>query len=249
MPNNTANSKMRQYLQLIIDNYNKDREIRMESSGGKNTIWIYDIIDSWWGISAEQVGKALAEFGGADVEIYLNSPGGDVFEGRAIQTRLKQYAGNTSLYIDGYAASAATTVALGADKRIIAEGAFFMIHNSWTIGFGEKKDLRKTADLLEQIDDAIGSDYAAITGEGRDIITQWMDDETWFNANKTVELGFAHETYSGDSSEQAKNRAAWNLSAYKNAPAALTEPPTPNNTIERPSREGFERYLDMIQIG
>lgn len=240
-------NKMRQYLQLIIDNHGKERSLRAESTESGNVIWMYDIIDAWWGISAEQVGKTLAEFGGADVDIYLNTPGGDVFEGRAIQTNLKRYAGNVTVHMDGLVASAGTTVALGGDKRIISQGARFMIHNSWTLGFGDKNDLQKTVDLLSRIDEDIAGDYAAVTGEDRATITQWMDDETWFSAQQALDHGFAHEIFTGEDDKAAKNRMRWNLSAYSNVPEDLINH-APQQS-ERPCRDKLDRYLDMIRIG
>jgi len=230
-------------LQLIVENRDREKQLRAEQTATGNVVWLYDIIDSWFGVSALDVGKAIENFGGADFDLYLNSPGGDVFEGRAIQTLLRRHPGNVTVHIDGLAASAATTVALGGNKRIIADGAFFMVHNSWTLGLGDRNDLRKTADLLEQADDAIGSDYAAATGEERSVITQWMDDESWFNAARSVELGFADEIFSGDDSKAAQNRAAWNLSAYHNVPKDIAAPPEPQFS----SREKLGRYVDMIE--
>lgn len=237
---------MQKLLQLIVENKDKPKQLRNEDHGERGSIWLYDVIDPWWGVSAESIGQALQSFGGKPVDLYLNSPGGDVFEGKAMQTRLKAYAGEVTVHIDGIAASAATTVALGADKRIIADGAFFMVHNSWTIAFGNKAEMRKTANLLEQIDNAIGKDYAAATGENADTIKSWMDEETWFSAEAAKAAGFVHEIFTGDDDEAAKNRATWNLSAYANAPKALTERPakTPEPVCDRAH---MGRYVDMLQ--
>lgn len=239
-------NKMRQLLQLIIDNHDRDSTIRAESKGDRAAVYMDGVIDPWFGISAHAVGRTLEDIGGLDIDIYLNSPGGDVFEGRAIQTRLKRYTGNVSVHIDGLAASAATTVALGGDRRVIAEGAFWMIHNSWTLGFGDRNDLRKTADLLERIDDAIGSDYAAVTGEERSQIVSWMDSETWFSATEAKSHGFVHDIFSGDDAATASNRSAWNLAAYKNAPKALTERPKPEPDA-RQNRARLGQYIDMLE--
>lgn len=242
-------NKMRQLLQLIVENKDRKKEFRAESTDSGNVIWMHDVIDPWFGVTAIDVGKALEGFGGQDVDVYLNSPGGDVFEGRAIQTRLKAYAGNVTVHIDGLAASAATTVALGADRRIIADGAFFMVHNSWTLGFGDRHELQKTAGLLAQIDDAIGRDYAVATGADHDQITQWMDDESWFSAADALKHGFVHEVFTGDDTKAAENRNAWNLAAYKNVPQALLDKPIPPSEPEhlQQNREHLGRYLDMIE--
>ncbi|MEZ0147962.1 MAG: head maturation protease, ClpP-related [Candidatus Reddybacter sp.] len=236
---------MQKLLQLIVENKdNKPKQLRAEDTGDRGQIWLYDVIDPWWGVSAESISKALDGFDGKPVDLYINSPGGDVFEGRAMQTRLKAYSGEVTAHIDGIAASAATTVALGADKRVIADGAFFMVHNSWTIAFGNKSEMRKTADLLEQIDNAIGADYATATGESRDTITAWMDDETWFDAQAALDKGFANSIFTGDDDEAAKNRATWNLSAYGNVPKALTDKP-PKQEYDRAH---MQRYVDMLNV-
>ncbi|WP_052481027.1 head maturation protease, ClpP-related [Gilvimarinus agarilyticus] len=238
---------MQQLLQLIIDNKDRKKNLRAEQADSGNVLYLYDIIDPWFGVTATDMAHAMETFGGADFEMRINSPGGDVFEGRAIQTRLKQYPGNIHVMIDGLAASAATTVALGGKTRTMAAGAFFMVHNSWTLAFGNRHDVRKTGDLLEQIDDAIGADYAAATGKERDQIVQWMDDETWFSATDAKANGFIQDIYTGDDAQAAKNRNAWNLSAYKNVPKALTEQPTPEPP--QPDRAHMARYLDMLELG
>lgn len=236
---------MQKLLQLIIENKDKGpKQLRAEQNDDRGAIWLYDVIDPWWGVSAESIAKALAGFDGKPVDLYINSPGGDVFEGRAMQTRLKAYSGEITAHIDGIAASAATTVALGADNRVIAEGAFFMVHNSWTVSFGNKAEMRKTADLLEQIDNAIGADYAAATGETREVITAWMDDETWFDADAAVDKGFASSKFTGDDDKAASNRATWNLSAYSNVPKALTQPPIK----QEHDRAHMQRYVDMLNV-
>ncbi len=237
---------MQQLLQLIVDNKDKPKQLFAELIGDRGSIWLYDVIDPWWGVSAESIGKALAGFDGKPVDLYINSPGGDVFEGRAMQTQLKAYAGEVTAHIDGLAASAATTVALGADKRVIADGAFFMVHNSWTMAFGNKTEIRKTADLLEQIDGAIAKDYAVATGEDAATITGWMDDETWFDAQAALDAGFASSIFTGDDDKAAQNRATWNLSAYSNAPKALTEKPEPQQPA--PDRAHMQRYVDMLNV-
>ena len=235
---------MQKLLQLIIDNKDKPRQLRSEDNGERGTIWLYGVIDPWFGVGAESIATALEAFGGKPVDLYLNSPGGDVFEGRAMQTRMKAYSGEITVHIDGVAASAATTVALGADKRVIADGAFFMIHDSWTWALGNKKEMRKTGDLLDQIDNAIGADYAVITGESREVITGWMSDETWFDAKTAFDLGFVNSIFTGDDDEAAKNRATWNLSAYANVPKALTDKPPK----QEHDRAHMQRYVDMLNV-
>ncbi len=240
-------SKMQKLMQLISDNKDRERGIRSETiDGGECTLWIYDVIDKWWGVSAEAVGEALESFSGADVAVRINSPGGDVFEGRAIQTLLKQYSGKVTIMIDGVAASAASTVALGGNKRVIADGAFFMIHNSMTVVWGNKEEMRETADFLEKIDGAIGKDYAVATGESREQIETWMNEETWFDAEEAKQHGFVDEIFTDDTEDEATNRSTWNLSAYGNTPKSLAE--KPKLELRSPVRDRMSCYIDMVEL-
>lgn len=194
------------------------------------TLYIYDVIDASWGVSALEVGKALAQLDPqSTLHLRINSPGGDVFEGRAIRTLVEQFPGRTVAHVDGLAASAATTIADGADEIEIAEGGFFMIHNGWTLGMGNKGELRKTADLLEKIDGAIVADYARRTGQPLEQLVQWMDAETWFTADEAVQHGFAARKAAAPDKDAPQARAArhWNLAAYERAPEALCAPAAP----------------------
>jgi ATP-dependent Clp protease protease subunit len=233
------NEKMRQYLQLIIDNQARPRDFRAEGDGAVGKIYLYDIIDPWWGVSAADVAGALDAMGGKDVDLFINSPGGDVFEARAIYSRLKGYTGAVRAHIDGLAASAATTVAMGAHSRSMTDGAFFMIHNSWTLAFGDKNDFGKTAALLDQIDGAIAKDYVAATVLGIEEVQSMMDDETWLSAADAKTYGLVDDV---KEEVEAKNTKTWNLSAYQNAPDELISPPN-----EQPDRGRLLRYLDMLE--
>jgi ATP-dependent Clp protease protease subunit len=178
-----------------------------------------------------------------------------VFEGRAIRTHLSQFAGKVVAHVDGLAASAATTVADGADEIVIADGAFFMIHNSWTLAYGNKGELRKTADLLEKVDGAIVADYAKRTGLDVAQLAEWMNAETWFTADEAVEHGFASrkaETPKAAESDGAKDASArrWNLTAYDKIPKALLEaPPAPAAEPDYAAlRAHNERRLAVFQF-
>ena len=157
-----------------------------------SVIYLYDVIDSdpYWGFTALNMAGLLTDANGSDIQLRINSPGGDVFEARAISTVLQQYPGKVDVFIDGLAASAATYIALAGDSVQMAEGAFFMIHNAWTYTAGDKNDFRSLADDLDKIDASIAADYGKKTGLDAEKITQWMDAETWFNAEESLENGF-----------------------------------------------------------
>lgn len=206
-------------LQLLRDNAQRQPQgLRMEQTAEAATIYLYDVIDPYWGISATEVVKQIAGLHGTPIHLRINSPGGDVFDGRAIATAIAQH-GNVTAWIDGLAASAATYVATAAKTVNMAEGAFFMIHEAWTYAYGNKRDLTDTAALLDKIDQSIVNDYARKTGQATDQLNTWMQAETWFDASEAKSNGFVDAIV-----DSATASNSWNLSAYANTPKALLEP-------------------------
>ncbi|MYM25773.1 Clp protease ClpP [Duganella sp. FT135W] len=151
---------------------------------------------------------------GKKVTLRVNSPGGDVFDGRAMAAAIAQH-GDVHAVIEGLAASAATYVTIACASVSIAPGSFYMIHNAWTMAYGNKDELIKTAELLAKIDESIIDDYEKKTGKTRDEIAAWMAAETWFTAEEAVTNGFADKVSDG-----AKVENKWDLTAYNNAPPA-----------------------------
>ena len=206
---------MKQLINLIKSNLDKPRSISVDNE--ISTIWIYDTIgaDMFGGVDAQEVARQIASMTGETITLRINSPGGDVFAGRAIAAALKASKAKVVAYVDGLAASAATTILMAADEIVMAEGSFLMVHNSMTFTYGNKEEFLEIAGLLEQIDEAIAADYIQRTGKDKDKVKKWMDDETWFSAADAVEQGFADSIADTNGT---KNAAAWNLSAYNNAP-------------------------------
>ena len=250
---------MKRLLQLLRDNAAKERQplnLVRNAASQDAALYIYDVIDRYWGVSAEAVAKAISGLdASATLHVHINSPGGDVFEGRAIRTAIQQHQGKTVAHIDGLAASAATTISDGADEVEIATGAFYMIHNGWTWMYGNKNDFRKEADLLDKIDAAIVADYARRTGLDVDQLVTWMNNETWFSAEEAVEHGFANRLMEAPSKTEASNKTQqkWNLAAFEHAPKSLLEQPapapTPDPVIEAAvQRERNERRLQLLSL-
>jgi ATP-dependent Clp protease protease subunit len=129
---------------------------------------------------------------------------------------LREHPSKVIAHVDGYAASAASYIALAADEVEIADGAMFMIHKAWTVAWGNSDDLLATAALLEKLDADLVREYAATTGADEKQIEQWLRDETWFTADEAVEHGFADRKSA--EFDGAKARAEWDVSACKNAP-------------------------------
>lgn len=184
------------------------------------TIYLYDQIakDSFWGdsVSAKDVIVALDSIDSPTINVRINSPGGDVFEGDAIYNALRRKAMKSKIvvYIDGVAASAAAFVAMAGDEVEIAENAFLMIHESWTYAVGNKRDIAKTTDLLGKVDVTIATMMASRSGQPIEDVTKWMEAETWFDAKEATEKKFADrigttaKTQVSDSTARAAAR--WN---------------------------------------
>lgn len=215
----------RKLFALARDNAGKGAGIRSEVSGDTATIYVYDVIDAFWGVSAADVTKALAGITAPNIVLRINSPGGDVFEARAMMTAIAEHPATVTAKIDGLAASAASVLALAADTVEIAEGGFYMIHQAWTFALGNADDLRTTAGLLDKIDGSLVADYAARTGKTADEISAWMKAETWFSAQEAVDAGFCNAVMPSTSKAKAQG---FNLAAFSNAPKALTEQPGPD---------------------
>lgn len=155
------------------------------------------------------------------IHLRINSPGGDVFDARAIATAITQHKSTVVAHVDGLAASAASYIAIAADEVEMAPGSFLMIHKAWTFAFGNSEDLLSTAALLEKIDGSLAADYAKKTGKSNAQIEDWMSAETWFTAEEAVTEGFAGKV-SEDPDEAVEN--SWDLSVFAHAPKLKAAP-------------------------
>lgn len=230
---------MKKLVQLIRNNAGREpAKIRDEADPA--TLFLYDIIDPYWGVGAADFNKALAGLLGQKVTLRVNSPGGDVFDGRAMAAAIAQH-GDVHAVIEGLAASAATYVTAAAASVAIAPGSFYMIHNAWTMAYGNKDDLTQTAALLGKIDDSIIDDYAKKTGKTRDEIAAWMSAETWFTAQEALDNGFVDSISDG-----AKASNKWNLDVYDKAPKIA--PPDDSQQWEQVRQRNLNR-LRLHEIG
>lgn len=234
---------MNKILQLCLDNAKREKQVfNLVRNEAEATIYIYDIIDPYWGVSASAVIAALNQVADAPVlHIRINSPGGSVFESRAIIEAIKRFAGTTIAHIDSLAASAATSIALACNEVEISEGGFFMIHNASGMAWGDKADMRKTADLLEKVEGSIIAEYAAETGQTTEQIIAWMEAETWFDASEAIAAGFVDRMQS-----TAKVGNTWNLAAFAKAPVAIHAPPAPAASIVAPPEPVVEPAAPVV---
>lgn len=162
-----------------------------------NELYILDIIGSGWfeeGVTTRSVRDELAKLNKDErLTVYIDSPGGDVFQGVAIRAQIAQWPSGVDVMVLGLAASAASFIATAGDKVSMAEGSMLMVHDPWTIAVGNADDFRKAAGMLDQIAENIVGAYAKKSGKGDEEIRAIMKAETWMSPEKAIEFGLADE--------------------------------------------------------
>lgn len=137
-----------------------------------------------------------------DISVWINSPGGDVFAAAQIYNMLMDYPHNVTVKIDGLAASAASVIAMAGTEVQMSPVAMMMIHNPMTVAIGDSAEMQKASAMLDEVKESIMNAYEIKTGLSRTKISHLMDAESWFNAKKAVELGFADKILFSDNSEE-----------------------------------------------
>ena len=140
-----------------------------------------------------QLFKEELNAGAGDITVWINSPGGDCVAAAQIYNMLMDYKGNVTVKIDGIAASAASVVAMAGTKVLMSPVSMMMIHNPMTVAFGNTAEMQKAIDMLSEVKESIINAYEIKTGMSRTKLAHLMDAETWMDANKAIELGFADE--------------------------------------------------------
>lgn len=189
-----------------------------KAKGKRGEIYVYEAIGEGWfgGITAKSFSDTLRELGDVKaLDIYINSPGGSVFDGIAIHNQIRRFNGERIVHIDGIAASIASVIAMAGDEIRIAANGMIMIHDPWGVAIGTAGDMRKTAESLDKVRDTILDTYIAKTAGKREQISDWMAAETWMNADEAVERGFATQK-TEDKNVQASFQM---LDQFRNTPA------------------------------
>ena len=148
--------------------------------------------ETWWGDEVTpQMFRSELNAAEGDIDLWINSPGGDCYAAAQIYNMLMEYKGNVNVKIDGIAASAASVVAMAGSSVEISPLGMLMIHNPMTVSIGDTHEMERTITFLAEIKESIINAYELKTGLSRAKISRLMDAETWMNAKKAVELGFA----------------------------------------------------------
>lgn len=143
-----------------------------------------------------QMFKDELNMGNGDITVWINSPGGDCVAAAQIYNMLANYKGKVTVKIDGIAASAASVIAMAGNTVLMSPVSMMMIHNPATVAFGDHTEMEKAIEMLDGVKDSIINAYVLKTGMSRAKLSRLMDAETWMDATKAVEFGFADDIIS-----------------------------------------------------
>lgn len=194
-----------------------------KTKGKSGEIYIYsEIGDGWFGgMSAASFADALKSVGKVDtLDVYINSPGGNLFDGIAIYNQLARFEARKIVHVDALAASIASVIAMAGDTIKMAANAQMMIHDPWGVVVGTSEDMRRTAETMDQCRDTILDTYVARAKCDRDECQKWMSDETWMRASTALERGFCDEIEEVEQAEPMDS-AFTLLAKFKNTPPEL----------------------------
>ena len=206
--------------------------------------------ETWWGdeITPAMFKSELFSDKG-DITIWLNSPGGDCIAASQIYSMLMDYPHNVTVKIDGIAASAASVIAMAGTKVLMAPTALMMVHNPLTIAIGDTDEMQKAISMLDEVKESIINAYQVKTNQSRAKISHWMDAETWMNANKAIELGFADGVLEDSKRHQATPTYAFSRRAVTNSlldKVKTKEQPQPKPEPQGVLAESLQKRLNLI---
>ena len=206
--------------------------------------------ETWWGdeITPAMFKSELFSDKG-DITIWLNSPGGDCIAASQIYAMLMDYPHNVTVKIDGIAASAASVIAMAGTKVLMAPTALMMVHNPLTIAIGDTDEMQKAISMLDEVKKSIINAYQVKTNQSRAKISHSMDAETWMNANKAIELGFADGVLEDSKRHQATPTYAFSRRAVTNSlldKVKTKEQPQPEPEPQGVLAESLQKRLNLI---
>jgi ATP-dependent protease ClpP protease subunit len=195
--------------------------IKAKKGTNRAEILIYDEI-GMFGVSAEAFKKEVDALDVATIDVRLNTPGGSVWDGVAIYNSLVSHKAKIITWVDSLAASAGSLIAMAGDVRMIAENAFLMIHEPWTVAVGNSGEFRSVANRLDKLTTSYVKTYAGASGLHNQQVLTMMEAETWLDAEEAVKLGFADEEFNiAGEDKNFTTSGRYDLSKYKNVPQGL----------------------------
>ncbi|MEB9454433.1 head maturation protease, ClpP-related [Bacillus anthracis] len=211
-------------------------EVLNSANTEETDLYMYGSISaySWYdGISSSKVREQLKNVTAKTINVHINSGGGDVFESIAISNLLKNHSATIVVHIDGLAASGASVIAMAADKIIMPKNTMMMIHKAWTYAAGNAEGLRKVADRLDKIDNAVTESYTSRFVGEKSELESLLAEETWLTAEECKTFGFCDEISDEivipddneeDDDEELEPAKAKILNKYKSSAQVQAEP-------------------------
>lgn len=205
---------------------------------------------SFWGEDSDVIPAEFRqelESGKGDINLWINSRGGDVFAAAQIYTMLKEYPGKVKVKIDGLAASAASVIAMAGDTVEMSPVSMLMIHNPLTICIGNANDMKATIERLEVVKETIMNAYGKKTKLSRDKLSEMMDAEKFMDAKEAVELGFADSIlYDGNEGDEGKTKNADYRQIFANLLTSKMLDKQTTNLIDKVSAGQFYKRLNLL---
>jgi ATP-dependent Clp protease protease subunit len=254
-------------LQLLAENRHAfvpmAQRIQREDDSDEATVYLYDPIvgdrwmaEYWGGVCPQDFVPAVRAIQAATIHLRVNCPGGDIIATEAMCQALREQEATVIAHIEGLAASAATTITCACDRVLATPASKFMIHEGWTWAVGNKRELRRVADLLQSCDASMLADYQRRTGNTLEQLTQWVEAETWFSADEAHQAGFIDEVKAaggGAAAQASADARTWKLSAYARAPqitvpADPPAPPAEPDALSAADRHHQQRRVRMVRL-
>jgi ATP-dependent Clp endopeptidase proteolytic subunit ClpP len=196
---------------------------------GPAQVHIYDEI-GYWGITASDFVRELSALNVTEIDLHLNSPGGEIFDGIAICNALRSHPATVTTYVDGLAASIASVIAMAGDRIVMAPNSQLMIHDGSGLCIGNAADMRQMAELLDRQSNNIAEVYAARAGGTVEDWRALMEAETWYTAEEAVTAGLADEVASARSlTDDNSPENSWDLSIFRYPSRSEAPAPQPVN--------------------
>lgn len=203
-------------------------------------------------VSASDIVNKLQSVNANSIDVYINSYGGEVAQGLAIYNALKRHKAKVTTYVDGFACSIASVIAMAGDTRKMYDNSLLMIHNAWTVAQGNVAELEKAAEDLKVINAAVVKAYLEVVNISEEELTALLDAESWITAEKAVEMGFATEVITAKKSVKA-SASAQNLicalltKAADNSPEEEDEEPEEQPAQEQETEVDNEIIVDIVK--
>lgn len=187
--------------------------------------------------------------GEGNISVWINSPGGDMLTGAQIYNLIKDYKGKVTIKIDGLAASAASVIAMAGDEVLMSPVSQLMIHNPFSCAIGDSNEMKRAADMLNEVKESIINAYELKTHLSRNKISRMMDDENWMNAYKAVNLGFADGILFADDKQKPDNVEEFMFSRESAISAVMNRVKKRIKNTEKESKipaESLYRRLNLL---